>query len=62
MTDGNSPVARGYPGTVDALDIERLRTLVLDMGRLIRSLDESGEHSEFWTQDGDYIIDGRFPK
>lgn len=42
--------------------IEGLCQLALDMGRLIRSLDEAGEHSEWWTQDGDYIIDGRFPK
>lgn len=41
---------------------DALKALALDMGRLIRSVDESGEHSEFWTQDGDYIIDGRFPR
>lgn len=38
------------------------KDLVLDMGLVIRNLDESGEHSEFWTQDDDYIIDGRFSK
>jgi muconolactone delta-isomerase len=41
-------------------EVERLRSLALDMGRVIRLLDESGEHAELWTQDGDYIIDGRF--
>lgn len=41
-------------------EAEQLRSLVLDMGRLIRRLDETGEHSEWWTQDGDYIIDGRW--
>jgi len=39
-----------------------LRQLVLDMGRVIRLLDEASEYSEFWTQDGDYVIDGRFPR
>lgn len=42
--------------------LERYRTLMLEMGRVIRSLDEDGKHSEFWTQDSDYIIDGRFPR
>ena len=40
-------------------EIELLPSLALDMGRVIRQLDESGEHSEFWTQDGGYIIDSR---
>lgn len=39
-----------------------LRTLALDMGNVIRRLDDAGQHSEFWTNDDDYIIDGRFPK
>ena len=39
-----------------------LTRLALDMGAVIRAMDESGEHSEFWTQDGGYIIDSRFPK
>lgn len=43
-------------------EAEALRSLVLEMGTVIRSLDENGEHSEFWTQDGGYIIDGRFPR
>lgn len=43
-------------------DYLALRELALDMGRLIRRMDESGEHSEFWTMDEDYIIDGRFPR
>jgi hypothetical protein len=38
-----------------------LRSLVLEMGHVIRSLDENHEHLEFWTQDGEYILDGRFP-
>lgn len=38
----------------------RLRSLILDMGRVIRYLDEDNEHLEFWTQDGDYVLDGRF--
>lgn len=37
------------------------RSLVLEMGHVIRSLDENHEHLEFWTQDGEYILDGRFP-
>lgn len=39
-----------------------LRALALDMGCLIRSMDEGSAYSEWWTQDGDYIIDSRFPK
>lgn len=39
-----------------------LISLVLEMGAVIRKLDETGEHSEFWTQDGGYVIDSRFPK
>ena len=38
----------------------RLRSLVIEMGRVIRVLDEDNEHLEFWTQDGDYVLDGRF--
>lgn len=38
----------------------KLRSLVLEMGRVIRRLDEDNEHLELWTQDGDYILDGRF--
>ncbi len=41
---------------------EAYRSLMLDMGRVIRASDDAGEHSELWTQDGDYIIDGRFPR
>ena len=40
---------------------EKLKSLCLEMGNVIRSLDEKHEHLELWTQDGDYIIDGRFP-
>lgn len=41
-------------------EVERLRSLILEMGRAIRALDEDHEHLEFWTQDGDYILDGRW--
>lgn len=41
-------------------EIASLRSLVLDMGRAIRRLDENHEHLEFWTQDGGYVLDGRF--
>ena len=43
-------------------DIDKLKSLALDMGVVIRRNDASGEHSEFWTQDGGYIVDSRFPK
>lgn len=41
-------------------DRAALRELVLEMGHVIRSLDENHEHLEFWTQDGEYILYGRF--
>lgn len=48
-------------GAGDALDeAAMLRSLILDMGRAIRALDEDNEHLEFWTQDGDYVLDARF--
>lgn len=37
-----------------------LRALVLEMGRVIRALDEDHEHLELWTQDGDYVLDSRW--
>lgn len=40
---------------------DKLVALILEMGHVIRSLDEDNEHLEFWTQDGEYILDGRFP-
>jgi len=41
-------------------ELTSLRSLILDMGRVIRSLDEDHQHLEFWAQDGDYVLDGRF--
>jgi hypothetical protein len=47
----------------NALSAERAwRSLVLEMGRVIRSLDAEHAHLELWTQDGDYILDGRFQR
>jgi hypothetical protein len=40
--------------------IAALQSLILDMGRAIRSLDDNHEHLEFWTQDGGYVLDARF--
>lgn len=40
--------------------IAGLLTLALEMGRVIRHLDENGDHSELWTQDGEYVADPRF--
>lgn len=37
-----------------------LQELVLEMGRIIRRLDEDNEYLELWTQDGDYVLDGRW--
>jgi hypothetical protein len=37
-----------------------IQALLLDMGRTIRALDEDGDHSEYWNQDGEYIADDRF--
>jgi hypothetical protein len=31
------------------------KRLILDMGRIIRGLDENNEWLEFWTNDGDYL-------
>lgn len=41
-------------------EIAALRSLVLEMGTAIRHLDEDHEHLEFWTQDGDYVLDRRY--
>lgn len=46
--------------TAMADEMEGLRALAIDMGRAIRRLDDDNEHLEFWTQDGDYVLDGRF--
>lgn len=39
---------------------ERLRSLVKDMGHVIRTIDDDSEHLEFWTQDGGYVLDSRW--
>lgn len=39
-----------------------LRELVLEMGCIIRRLDEEHEYLEFWTHDGGYILDSRFSR
>ena len=37
------------------------RRLILDMGRIIRGLDENNEWLEFWTNDGEYLCcDSRY--
>lgn len=41
---------------------EGLMELTLEMGRVIRSMDEDGSHSEFWTNDGEYIPDERWQR
>lgn len=46
----------------DREEIRRLRALILDMGRVIRRLDDEHEHLEWWTQDGDYVLDSRWPE
>ncbi len=55
-------IFEGHAEELAALESEigRLRALALDMGRVIRVLDDENQHSEFWTQDGDYILDGRW--
>lgn len=54
-------VAEMYLAEQKALaETERLRALVLEMGRAIRRLDSDDEYLEFWTQDGEYVLDGRF--
>lgn len=39
---------------------EKIKSLILEMGCIIRLLDEDNNHNEFWTQDGDYVNDPRF--
>jgi len=47
------------PETLKAL--REARRLILDMGRIIRGLDDNHEWLVFWTQDGDYLCcDSRF--
>jgi hypothetical protein len=41
--------------------LQGARRLILDMGRIIRGLDDNNEWLEFWTQDGSYLrCDRRF--
>jgi len=40
-----------------ALGPERLAELVLELGHIVRKLDEDCEYLEYWTQDGEYISD-----
>jgi len=37
------------------LNPEVLAQAILNMGYIIRTLDEDCEYLEYWTQDGDYI-------
>lgn len=39
---------------------EVLAKLILKMGHIIRRLDDSNEYLEYWTQDGEYMIDDIF--
>ena len=62
--DGVRPmahVAEMYLAEREALaEAERLRALVLEMGPAIRRIDVDHEYLEFWTQEGEYVLDGRF--
>lgn len=41
--------------------LKQAHSLILDMGKIIRGLDDNHEWLEFWTQDGDYLCsDSRF--
>lgn len=40
--------------------IAALLELALEMGHVIRQLDESGDHPDLWTHDGEYVPDKRF--
>ena len=54
-------VAEMYLAEREALaEAERLRALVLEMGPAIRRIDVDHEYLEFWTQEGEYVLDGRF--
>jgi hypothetical protein len=37
------------------LNPEVLAVAILNMGHIIRTLDEDNEYLDYWTQDGDYI-------
>ena len=39
-----------------------LADVILRMGHIIRHLDEDSTYSEYWTQDGEYLIDIPRPK
>jgi hypothetical protein len=38
------------------LNPEVLADVILNMGHIIRTLDEDNEYLDYWTQDGEYII------
>jgi len=40
--------------------LNSLRRLCISMGHAIRRLDENNEYLDYWTLDGDYILDERF--
>ena len=40
-----------------AIGPERLADLVLELGHIVRRLDDDCEYLEYWTQDGEYISD-----
>lgn len=54
--------------TMPVSTVQNLMLLALDMGTVIRSIDDAGEHGEVWTNDGDagnpqdigYVPDPRF--
>ena len=57
--EANAALIAAAPELLAALkDAPRL---ILDMGRIIRGLDDDHEWLEFWTQDGSYLCcDSRF--
>ena len=41
--------------------LQGAQRLILDMGKIIRGIDDNNEWLEFWTQDGDYLCsDSRY--
>jgi len=39
-------------------EIEHLKKTIWKYGHIIRHLDENNEYLEYWTQDGEYNLDG----
>jgi hypothetical protein len=57
--DANRCLIAAAPELLRAL--RNAHRLILDMGRIIRGLDDNHEWLEFWTQDGSYLCcDSRF--